>query len=392
MRVYLLIFITCLISFTLLNGQTRSELEKQRKKTLSEISYVDNLLKTTGKKKAQSMNAVKIISNKLNLRESVLKSMSEEIGLINSRISLNKIAIDMMEEDLIALKNEYAQAVYNSYKVKKGNPELVYILSARDFNQGYKRLKYLQQITKYRRRQSEIILELKGQSETSKQRLENDLSKISDLKTNEEQQKKLLQNEKDKRKGIVRSLSSKERQLKQELKRKKSVAKKIEKEIAKIIEEERKKAIKSKNTPEQQLIGKSFVENKGRLPWPVVKGIITSKFGIHQHPVLKNLTEDNIGIEITSSERMKVRSVFKGQVVKVFSIAGANMTIIIRHGKYLTVYANIINVKVRSGENVEVKQELGNVYSDPGSNNNCVLKFMIFEKKYLNPKEWISKN
>lgn len=391
MKVKLVIFITFFISFSSLNGQTRSELEKQREKTLNEITYVDNLLKTTGKKKAQSINALKIVGNKLNLRESILKSMQEEISLINSRISLNKIAIDMMEEDLVGLKKEYAQAINNSYKIKKGNPELVYILSARDFNQGYKRLKYLQQITKYRRKQSEIILELKSQIETSKQRLENDLRNISDLKANEEQQKRLLQNEQNKRKSIIRSLSSRERQLRQELEQKKSVAKKIEKEIARIIEEERKKAVKSQTTPEQQLIGKNFEENKGRLPWPVVKGIITSKFGIHKHPVLKNLTEDNIGIEITSSEKMKVRSVFEGQVVKVFSISGANMTIIIRHGKYLTVYANIINIKVKSGDNVKLKQELGDVYTDPGSNN-CVLKFMIFEQKYLNPEEWISKN
>ena len=125
---------------------------------------------------------------------------------------------------------------------------------------------------------------------------------------------------------------------------------------------------------------------------PVVKGIITSHFGIHKHPVLKYLTEDNIGIEITSSEKMKVRSVFQGQVVKVFSISGANMTIIVRHGKYLSVYANIVNVKVKSGDNVGLKEDLGDVYSDPGANSNCILKFMVFETKYLDPETWISKN
>ena len=166
MRVLAVISITVMMSWTLLTGQTRSELEKQRQKTLSEISYVDNLLKTTGKQKAKSINAIKILGNKLRLRESVLSSMHEEIELITDRISLNKIAIEMMEEDLIGLKKDYAQAVYNSYRFQKGNPELVYILSAKDFNQGYKRLKYLQQITKFRRRESEVILELKNQIES----------------------------------------------------------------------------------------------------------------------------------------------------------------------------------------------------------------------------------
>jgi septal ring factor EnvC (AmiA/AmiB activator) len=108
--------------------------------------------------------------------------------------------------------------------------------------------------------------------------------------------------------------------------------------------------------------------------------------------VLKYLTEDNIGIEITGSGKMNAKSVFNGEVVKVFAISGANMTVIVRHGKYLSVYANIVNVKVKKGDKVVTNQEIGEVYSDPGDNNNCVIKFMIFESKYLDPELWISKN
>jgi murein hydrolase activator len=389
----LVLFNILLFSFyTCLKSQTKADLEEQRKKTLGEIAYVDDLLKTTAKEKTEGMNAIKIIGNKLNLRESVIKGMREEISLFTDRINLNTLAIEMMERDLIELKNDYARAVINSYKAQKGNPELVYILSARDFNQGYKRLKYLQQVTKFRRRESEIIMELKSQIETSKERLQNDLYRISDLKSKEEQQKNLLQSEQERKQKMVKSLSNKEKQLRKELEDKKRIAKKIESEIARIIEEERRRAIKSDNTPEQKLIGENFVENKGRLPWPVVKGIITSHFGIQKHPVLKYLTEDNIGIEITSSGKMSARSVFQGEVVKVFAISGANMTVIVRHGKYLSVYANIVNVKVKSGDKVAIKQDIGDVYSDPGDSYNCVLKFMIFETKYLDPESWISKN
>lgn len=388
--VILLICILCGFSFVL-KAQSKSELEERRKKTLEEIAYVDNLLQTTAKQKSESMSAVRIIGSKLTLRESVITGMRQEISLISYRIEMNSLAIDMMESDLVSLKNDYARAVLNSYKQKKGNPDLVYILSARDFNQGYKRLKYLQQVTKFRRRESEIILELKAQIETSKAKLQNDLYRVSDLKSKEELQKSLLQGEKDKKQNMVKSLANKEKQLRSDLDEKKRIAKKIESEIARLIEEERKKAVKTDITPEQKLIGDSFAENKGRLPWPVEKGIITSQFGVHQNAVLKNVTENNIGIEITSSGKTFVRSVFQGEVASIFPIRGANMTIIIRHGKFYTVYTNIIKVRVAKGDKVTTKQELGEVYSQPESDNTCILNFMIMETKYQDPELWISK-
>jgi septal ring factor EnvC (AmiA/AmiB activator) len=381
------------ILFSCLSAQTKAELEEKRNATLNEITYVDNLLKSTAKKKEESMNAVKIIGNKLSLRESVIRGMRDEINLMTERIDLNTLAINMMESDLANLKRDYARAVINSYKAQKENPELVYILSAKDFNQGYKRLKYLQQVTKFRRREAEIIMELKDQVQTTKDRLQNDLSRISDLKSKEERQKSLLQTEQERKQAMVKSLGKKERQLQKELKEKKRIADKIEKEIARIMEEEKKRVIKSDNTPEQKLIGENFAENRGRLPWPVEKGIITSQFGIQKNPVLKYVTENNIGIEITSLGQTIVRSIFKGEVAKVFSIPGANMTIIIRHGKFLTVYQNVVDLKVKPGDKVDTKQIIGNVFCETGNGNKAILKFMIFEEKEkLDPELWISKN
>ena len=391
-RIILFIIIICSF-FICAKGQTKAELEEKRRKTLEEINYVDKLLKETEKEKSESMNAVNIIGNKLSLRESVIFGMQREISLLSERIELNTVAIEMMESDLVGLKSDYKRAVINSFKSQKGNPELVYILSAKDFNQGYKRLKYLQQVTKFRRRESEIIQELKSQVETSKQKLQNDFNRVSELKSREEQQKTLLQNEQEKKQRMLKSLTNKEKQLEKELEEKKRIAHKIEIEIARIIEEESKRSIKADNTPEQKLIGESFVENKGRLPWPVEKGIITSQFGIQKHPVLKYVTENNIGIEITSSGITAVRSIYKGEVAKVFSIPGANMTIIIRHGKYLSVYQNIVDAKVKTGDKVETKQEIGNVFCETKNGNKSILKFMIFEEKEkLDPEAWIVKN
>jgi len=392
MKYLLLIFLLLFIFFTCSYGQTKAELEEKRLATLNEINYVDNMLKSTAKQKEESISAIKIIGNKLGLRETIIKGMRDEIDLLNERIDLNTIAINMMEDDLVNLKNDYAHAVINSYKSQKQNPELVYILSAKDFNQGYKRLKYFQQVAKFRRRESEIIMELKDQVQSTKDRLQSDLSRISDLESKEEQQKRLLQYEQEKKQAMVSSLSKKERQLQKELEDKKRIANKIENEIARIMEEERKKAIKSNNTPEQKLIGDSFAENKGRLPWPVEKGIITSQFGLQKHPVLKYVTENNPGIEITSMGKTAVRSVFKGEVTRVFPIKGANMTVIIRHGKYLTVYNNIVDLKVKLGDKVETKQEIGDVFNETENGNKAILKFMIYdEKEKLDPESWISK-
>ena len=391
MKRILAIHIVLLFLNGLLSGQTRTEIEEQRKKNLEEIAYVDNLLTSTSKEKSASLNALKILGNKLNLRESVIKGMGEEIALLNERIDFNKRAIEMMEEDLLALRREYSAAIVNSYKSKKTNPEIVFILSARDFNQGYKRVKYLQQVSKIRRNESEIISELIEEIAESKTRLENDLIRISDLQHREVLQKSLLQGEQSRKQRMVKSLSTKEGQLKRELEEKKKIAKKLERELARIIEEERKKSAVTALTPEQKLIGENFMDNRGRLPWPVERGVITSHFGTHQHPILKYVTEKNDGIDITGYGKTKARSVFKGEVTAISAIEGANMTVIIKHGKYLSVYHNLVNVKVKKGDFIETKQEIGDVFSDPKENNSCTLKFMIFEQKFLDPELWIAK-
>jgi len=383
-----------LICFDVIVAQSRTELEERRKKTIEEINYVDKLLTVTAKEKSENIKSLSIINKKLNLRENVISGIKDEIQLLNYRVELNSLAVNMMEEDLLILKKEYSKAVYNAFKTDKGYPELVYILSARDFNQGYKRVKYLQQITKFRRREAEIILELKEQINESKIRLQADLDKLSDLKTKEEIQKDLLQKEKKGKQNLVKVLNRKERELKQELEEKRKIARKIELEINRLIEEERKKAASRKLSEGQKVLGDNFNENKGKLPWPVDQGIITSHFGVQKHPEFKYLTEDNIGIEITSSGTTAVKAVFKGEVAKVFSIPGANMTVIIRHGNYLSVYANLVKVKVKTGDSINIRQVIGDVYNDSSENNISVLKFMIFEneKKYLDPEIWITKN
>jgi len=392
MKKFLLTIIILASVFHAAAAQTRKELEEQREKTLQEISYVDNLLKETSKERKESLNELNMISKKLNLRESVVKGLQEEISLLNDRIGLNNLALGIMEGDLISLKKEYEQALLGSFRSSKASNEIAYILSAKDFNQGYKRLKYLQQVTKFRRQESEIIMELKSEIELSRKKMEEDLAKISQLKTREEQQKYLLQDEKNRQQKIVKTLSSKEAQLQRELEEKKRIAKRIESEINKLIDEERTKSAPAELSPELKILSDNFMENRGKLPWPVDRGVITSHFGLHQHPVLKYVTEKNIDIEITSSGVTPVKSVFRGEVARVFSIRGANMAVIIKHGKYYTVYLNIIEVKVKQGDKVQTGQLIGRVFNDSDDGDKAVLKFMLSEETdYLDPELWISK-
>lgn len=373
-------------------GQSRADLEEMRKKNLQEIEYVDKLLKATASQKNENLNELRVIGKQLSLREKIISEYGQEINLIEYRIYLNWIALDMLEHDLNAQKEEYGRSIISAYKATKGTPVFAFILSSSDFNQGYKRLKYIQQVTRYRRNESETIMTLYNEIQRTKDRLEKDKRKVNDLKGKEERQKQMLKEEQYQKEKMVNSLSRKEKQLKQDLEEKRRVAKQIEEEIEKLIEEERRRSAATPMSSEMKLIGDSFGENRGRLPWPVEKGIITSHFGLQPHPVLRNVTEDNIGIEITSIGRTRAKAVFRGDVVRVFAISGANMAVIVRHGKYLTVYQNLVNVNVKAGDKVETGQDMGEVFLDTGTGNKAVLKFMIYEeKKKLDPELWLVK-
>ncbi len=392
MRRISLIFIFLIAAGISLAGQSRAELEDLRKKNLQEIEYVDRMLKTTATQKTENLNELRVIGKQLNLREKLINEYGKEISLLEYRISLNRLATEMLEQDLGNLKKEYANSIVSAFKATKGTPALAFILSSADFNQGYKRLKYIQQVSRYRRKESEIIETIYLELQDTKERLEKDRKNVNDLKNKEVRQKQILSVEQNKKEKLVTTLSRKEKQLKQELEEKRRIARQVENEIARLIEEERKRSSVTPMSNEMKLIGESFGENRSRLPWPVEKGIITSHFGLQPHPVLKNVTEDNIGIEITSGGQTQAKSVFKGEVVRVFAISGANMAVILRHGKYLTVYQNLINVRVKAGDSISLGQVLGDVYPDSSNGGKSVLKFMIYEeKKKLDPEVWLLK-
>ena len=194
---------------------------------------------------------------------------------------------------------------------------------------------------------------------------------------------------------MVNNLQRRESELRKEIEEKERIAREVEARIREIIEEEARKAsagdLYAALTPEQELVGNDFRKNKGKLPWPVEKGIITVGYGNHEVPGLRGSSVKNNGIDITSSAGTQVRSVFEGEVTKVFGILGANYTVLIRHGEFLSVYQNLVNVRVKTGDKVLTKEVLGEAFTD-NREQVANIHFEVWqERDILNPEEWISK-
>ena len=271
----------------------------------------------------------------------------------------------------------------------------MYILAGATISQSYQRYKYLKYISAYRVRKANEIDSLIVELDLQKDRLnlfKNE--KLVAIEEKEGEQQKLL-GQRSRRRSMVSDLERRESELRREVSEKERIAKALETRIREIIEEEARK-LNSSNiyaamTPEQELVGKDFRKNRGKLPWPVEKGIVTVGFGKHEVPGLRGSSVQNNGIDITSSPGTEVRAVFEGQVTKVFAILGANYTVLIRHGEFLSVYQNLVNVRVKTGDKVLTKEHLGVAFTDETENVSTVHFEVWRERTILNPEEWISK-
>src|SRR5690606_16600425 len=127
-------------------------------------------------------------------------------------------------------------------------------------------------------------------------------------------------------------------------------------------------------TPEEKALATSFSNNRGRLPWPVEKGYISTKYGTVKHPEYNNVEYESHGIEITTEKGAAVRSVFEGEVSEIH-IIGNSKAVLIRHGEYFTVYHNLSTINVSTGQKVSTKQKIGTV----GTNyeGQSILKFYV---------------
>jgi septal ring factor EnvC (AmiA/AmiB activator) len=385
--IILFLFI-CYVSFS----QDISNLEKKKSKTLEQIAYTNKILNDVRLNKKQTINKLQLIQKRVNLSKELINDINQEISSLDSKLKEKEAVINMMEEDLIKIKKEYADLLVYTYKANRNQEKLMFIFSSDNFNQVYKRIKYLKILSEHRKNQAEIISEISFIVSKEKKTLESQIDKLELLVDEKENERRILASESKKEEVLIGNLKKKEIQLLRKIRENKQIANKLENEIEKLIAEEAKKTGTAtyQLTPEEKIISQEFDKNLGKLPWPTQRGIISNYFGKHKHPVLKGIYIENNGIDITTSRGEQVRAVFDGKVSKIIAIKGANYTIIVRHGNFLSVYQNVVNVRVRVGQKVKTKEIIGDVFYD-ATEGTAILHFEIWkELEKQNPQLWIS--
>lgn len=372
-------------------SQDKEKLREKRQNKLEEIEYTNKLIQKTKKNKKVAVNELMILDKRLQIRKELIAEINDEIQSLKNQIKNLHLTIQKKEKEIQRIKEDYSKMIYNTYKHHNSYNRLMFILSAEDFNQAYKRLKYIKQYADYRKKQVKKLKQLKAELEEKlKLRKQKKQTKIQ-LLSEKRKEKRKFKNAKQDRKQYIEQLETRKEELEEKLSKKRAIAEKLENEIQKIIERQRKKDVDyTKLTPEEKVISENFEKNKGRLPWPTKRGILTEKFGEHPHPVLDGVTVNNNGVDISTIGGSVVRAMFDGKVTKIFAIKGANNTVIIRHGNFLTVYQNLVDVQVSSGEKVSIKEEIGKVYKNSGQKSSSLHIEIWKEKEKLNPEKWLA--
>lgn len=386
-----IIFIILLLP-AILYGQSRKELEERISKAENEIQRANRVLVSLEKQEKQKYNEILILKKKINLRRELIESLKIEISLIDNQVAAKQNLINKLELNLAKLKKEYAQMIYYAYKNRNNYDRLMFILAAEDFNQAYRRLKYLEQYTEYRRKQANEI-------KIQQKKLEYEIAYLADIKQEKEEviekrknEERLLLREQNQEKISIRNLKRRENTLRENVRKNERIKEQLKNAISELIAKEAKANTYYKElNSEEERISSSFYNLKGKHMWPVDEYLVIKKFGVQDHAILNGVKINSEGIDIKVIDNTEVKTIFDGEIKRVIAIPGANMSIIIRHGHYLSVYSNIINVTVRNGDKVKKGDVIGNVYSSDISENSRVLHFRIYEENNKqNPIYWLS--
>ncbi len=385
-------------SFSQITNDQQKKLEAQRLKLKKEIKKINNLLFSNIKIRKNALNEVENIETRLNVRLELIKVTNQQANLLTRRININQRNIDNQRKELDELKKEYAKMIQRSYASKSLQNRLMFLFSSENFLQAYRRIQYLKQYARYRRKQGLQISEKTRLLQNLNQVLieENEM-KTKLINENRDIRQKLAKEQK-KQQELIKTLRLKQNSLRAQIVKKQKQRQRINKEINRLIREaiaesNRISGKKSREifqlTPEAKLIAENFQQNKGRLPWPLEKGIVTQGFGRQRHPVVKTTIIQSNGVTISTEPLAKVRAVFEGEVMSVIIIKGSNPSVLIRHGSYITLYTNLSKLYVKKGEKVSSKQIIGEVFTNQQTGR-TQLQFGIFNNiKALNPKDWV---
>ena len=373
-------------------------LEKKSLKLRKEIKQINNLLFLNKKIKKSTLTEAEDVEIKISIRRELIKINNEQVNSLDKLININQRDISENRSEIKSLKNDYSEMVKNAYKSKSMQNRLMFIFSSEDLLQAYKRLNYLKQYSAFRKKQVEKIKE----KTLILQELNQDLIKQKQkrkllVEDNRRENEKLIE-EQNQQNKILKELKRKSRYFTKQIKIKQLQAESIDKEIQKLIREaiafsNKKEKNKLSNffklTPEAKVLADNFRANKGKLPWPVLKGVIIQKYGTQAHPVVKTTKIKSTGITIASIDNAEVRAVFEGQVMSILSFKNSNPTVLIKHGNYITAYKNLSKVFVKKGQRLDSKETIGEVFTN-SETGRTVLQFSIFNAmKPENPSLWL---
>lgn len=396
---YIVIALLLIFSVDAFSQHNISTLKKRKEQNAKDIAYTNALLANTLKNKDVSLGQLNLLNQRIKARQELIQSIENEVSYLEAQIVKINGDVKGLEEELKKLKQQYAKVIQYAYKQRNSHEKLMFLLSSKDFNQAYKRYKYLQQFSEYSREQGKLIAVKRDTLNVNLLHLKTAKSEKVVLLSEKTKENNRLAQEKSQQSEVISKLKKREKQLRDDLNKQQKYTKKLEKEIQKIIEEQAKLAAKKNTgagkfglTPEEKILSESFDQNKGKLPWPTKTGFISEKFGEHKHAVLKHVNVRNDGVNITTDNQAECRSIFKGEVTHILSMPGLNNVIIIRHGEFFSVYSNLSTVSVKKGDSVTSKEKIGVVYTDQAQSQ-TVLKFQLWKgSTKLDPSLWLYRN
>lgn len=388
LSIFILFFAT-----TSVLAQSSSDLKRKQQKLKEDIAYKEKLLKQIEEDSRNAKSRIKIASQKIEQREELISVLLEELDLIGGKIDQNQDLISAFENDIVRLKEDYAQMIIQAYKTRNNADKVMYIFASDDFDQAFRRMKYLQQLSDYRQQQAGAIISAQSNLEKKRESLVTQRKEKNKVLNNHNQEKVVLNRERQEKAKKITQLSSQESQYKKELIRVAKQAEELRLAIKKAIEREMTVTNTGGGTkgfsitPEARELGNNFTASKGKLPWPVDKGDVVAKFGQQPHPFLNQVTVKNNGITISTTQGSRARAVFNGVVSKIIILPGIGKVVMVRHGEYITVYTNLKETFVSNGDKVKTKEEIGVIVTDKG---NTEFEFQLWKgTELINPVYWI---
>ena len=418
LAVAVLVMALTLVSFDAFSQSNSAKLKNDKKKIETEIANTQKLLKQTEKNRNASLQQISMLRQQISNREALITTLNTEIFQLEEELALNVKLSQDLSKKLEYMKSDYSRVVYLAYKNRKLIDKVTFLLSADNFSQMFRRIKYYSVFANNVKRQVELIEKTQEEIKVKNEEIVQMKAEKLALLEGKEVEIKKLEIDRTETTKKAQELKQKEKQLASTLQEKQKKRKDLDVAIKKAIEaeivaankkkaEEAAKAKSNKNTantsgsasssnkneivltPDEQLVSNSFVNNKGKLPWPVAKGAKVGDFGSYPHPDVPSVMIENRGIDILVEPNTSVRAIFQGEVTGILDVLGTKV-LMIRHGEYLSVYQNLASVSVKKGDKVSTKQTIGTV-AKSSTNNTYELHFEVWKNNvYLNPNQWLS--